>query len=148
MDLTQRVSDAKVALVAAQDSVLTQVLTDLANNAANDQKASDGTFGQADIDAAVAAAVGPLNAQITALQAQDASDIQAGKDAVSAVQAAMDALQAQYSALAAKESTEAGTLQGLVGSISALQGVVAVLQGLQSQPAPAPAPVPDQPVTT
>ncbi len=51
---------------------LDQVLALVAQlqDAVNQLKASQATFTQADVDAAVAAAVQPLNDQVTALQAQ------------------------------------------------------------------------------
>jgi hypothetical protein len=127
MSKDQIVSDAKAALVAGQDALLTQVLGDVADQSALEQKASDGTLSQADVDAAVAAAVGPLNDQIVALQAQDAADIKAGQDALAALQVKLDDL-------AQKEGVEASVIAGLQGSLAVLQDVVAKLSGLLPVP--------------
>lgn len=127
MSKEQIVSDAKAALLAGQDAILTQVLGVVADQSALEQKASDGTLSQADVDAAVLAAVTPLNDQIAALQLQDAADIKAGQDALASLQATLDTL-------AQKEGIEASVIAGLQGSLSVLQDVVAKLSGLLPQP--------------
>lgn len=144
-------ADAVSAAILMIQNEQAQALTDGVGSAydagASDQKAADGTgtspSDQAIIDGLNSQIV-TLTQQVSDLQAKDASDIQAGQDAVTAIQASMTDLQSRFDTLSAKESTEAGVLQGLQGSIAALQNVIVVLQGLPTQPVPVP--VPDQPV--
>lgn len=124
------VAAAVISIQGAQSQALSDGLGAVYDQGAVDQKASDGTLTQADLDAAIAAAVGPLNSQIAALQAQDASDIAAG-------QAALATLQASFDALSVKEASEAGVVSGLQGSIGSIQGALAALQALFPAPAPA-----------
>lgn len=141
------VAAAKSKVMQEQDQALNDGLSDAYDGGASDQKAADGTgtspSDQAIIDGLNAQIV-TLTQQVSDLQAKDASDIQAGQDAVASIQASMTDLQSRFDILSAKESTEAGVLQGLQGSIAALQNVIVVLQGLPTQPVPIP--VPDQPV--
>ena len=61
-----------VSIQAAQAQAISDGLGATWDESATEQKSSDGTLTQADLDAAVAAAVGPLNDQIAALTTQDA----------------------------------------------------------------------------
>jgi hypothetical protein len=72
------VAAQKAAVLAGQDAALEAGLEAAYDGGAADQKESDGSFTQADIDAAVAAkgvsdqaAVDALTAQVSALQADD-----------------------------------------------------------------------------
>lgn len=142
MSKEQIVSDAKSALVVAQDAALQSTLESVYDQAATEQKASDGTLTQGDVDSAVAAAVAPLNQQIADLTAKDAADMQSAVDAKAAGDQAVAAVQAQLDALSAKELVEAGVIDGLKGSVGILQDVVAKLSALT-----APAPTPEDPAT-
>lgn len=88
-----------------------------------DQKASDGTFTQADIDSAVAAA--------------QAVDAQALSDAQAKASSDLAAVQDQLSALSSKEAGESATLVSLQSSVAAAQAsLAAVLAVLNPAPAP------------
>lgn len=141
-------ADVVSAAVAAVQAGQLQVLNDQFSSVF-DQAEAQGTgpgFTQADIDAAVKAAVDPLNAQIAAITAQDAADVAAGQQALTQLQAAKDALQAQFDTLSAKEGQEAGVITGLQGSLTQMQNVVAILQALAPLVMPPPPPpVPDVP---
>lgn len=100
-----------------------------------------GGFTQADIDAAVKAAVDPINQQLSDAIAKDAADVQAGQDALTQLQGKMDELQKSFDALSKKEGDEAVVITGLQGSLDKMQQVVSILQGIM-QPAPIPQPVP------
>lgn len=126
---------AKLDVVQAQLQVIqaaeVQALTD-GLGACYDQGMANaggtpGTFTQADIDAAVSAAVGPLNDQILGLTAQDQADQASLQDA----QAAMSDLQSKFDALAQKENVESGIIAGLQSSLSTLQDIVSQLQSIQ-----------------
>lgn len=80
-------------------------------------------FTQADIDAAVLAAVDPLNAQI-------ANDIQILADAHSEADAAMAVVQQQLVDMTAKEQVEEQAVLSLQGSISQLQASLDVIKGI------------------
>lgn len=132
MSKDQIVSDAKASLVSGQDLVLSQVLGSVYDLAAQEQKASDGTLSQGDLDAAVAAAVAPLNQQISDLSAKDAADLQLLSDA----QAKLADLSAKFDVLVAKEGIEAGIVAEFQASLAGMQKVVADLIGLQPAPVP------------
>lgn len=125
------VAQIKAQIIQGQDQALEAGLEALYDQAAAEQKASDGTLTQADIDAAVKAAVDPLNAQIAELQAQDAADIKAGQDAVAA-------LQVKFDELAQKEGIEASVIAGLQQSLGVLQDIVSKLAGLTPPVVPPP----------
>ena len=98
-----------------------------------------GGFSQADLDAAVAAAVGPLQAKIS----QDAADLSAAQadcaQKLAELQAALDAM-------TAKELGEEGLVSQLQGSVAAVQDALdkikSFVAGALNPPSPAPAPVP------
>ncbi len=123
------VAAALSAISAGSAQVLSDAVGAAVDQSALEQKASDGTLGQGDLDAAVAAAVAPLNEQILALTDKDAADIAAGVAALSDLQGKLDTL-------AAKESVEAGIVNGLKDSLAALQDVVAKLSGIVTPPVP------------
>lgn len=89
---------------------------------------------QAKIDAAVAAAVEPLNAQIIGLQAKDAADMQAAVDAKAAGDIAVAEVQSRLDALASKEGAEASIIAGLQGSLAVLKDIVEKLSALPAIP--------------
>lgn len=106
-------ADVQAAGLAAIQAADAQAISDnlgVAYDAgATDQKASDGTFTQADIDAAVAAQAASDNAAIVAAQAAQAN------------------LQASLDALSAKEAPEAALLQQISAGASALQAALSAL---------------------
>lgn len=124
--------DVIAAGVAAIQTAEAQAISDqlgIAYDAGcTDQKASDGTFKQSDIDAAVAAA--------------QAVDAQAAADAKAASDGALASLQANMAALSAKEGQEAGVIAGLQSSVQAVQASLAAIVALLPQPV-VPAPVAD-----
>lgn len=89
---------------------------------------------QAKIDAAVAAAVEPLNVQIADLMAKDVLDMQAAVDVKAAGDAAVAVLQAQFDSLTSKEGAEASIIANLQGSLSILKDVVEKLSALPAIP--------------
>jgi hypothetical protein len=139
-------ADALTAFVSAVTAGQAQALND-AGSALYDQALVDnppgtgGGFQQSDIDAAVAAAVAPLNDQIATLTAQDASDIAAGQAALADAQSKLGALQGQFDQLTAKEGSEAGILVSYQAALAQLQQVVSALQGLNLPVIPPPPPV-------
>jgi len=136
------VAAQKAAIVSGQDAVLDGALGACYDQGGIDQAAIDNAgVTQDQLNAAVKAATDPLNAQIAQLQAQDASDVKAGQDALAQAQSAMADLQSKFDALAQKEGQESGVIQGLQGSLAQMQQVVSILQGIL-QPAPVPVPVP------
>lgn len=140
MSRDEIVSKALSDISTGQAQVLADAIGAAVDQSAIEQKASDGTLNQGDLDAAVAsavaAAVAPLNDQIAALTAQDAADVQAGKDALAALSAVKDALQAQFDSLSVKEGQEASVISGLQGSLEQMKNVVSLLTGILAPPAP------------
>lgn len=121
--------DVVAAAVAAVQAGQLQVLNDQFSSVF-DQAEAQGTgpgFTQADIDSAVAAAVGPLNDQITALTAQDQADIAAGQVALTNAQTATAAVQASLDALTAKEAPEASLIASLQQSAASLTTALAAI---------------------
>lgn len=126
MSKEEIVAAQKSAIIMGQDAALQVGLEAVYDGAFSEGAASvppADADEQAKIDAAVAAAVGPLNQQIADLQAKDEADIAAG-------QAALVDLQSKMDALGAKEAIEAGIVDGLKGSLAVLQDVVSKLSGL------------------
>ncbi len=140
-------ADTVSAQLAAIQTAETQALTDglgvCYDQGGIDQKASDGTLTQADLDAAVAAATGPLNAQITQLNAQvvtDASNLSAAQ-AQAAQQLA--SVQSQLDAMTAQDQVDKGLVLNFQNSISALQTALDALKAaIPVPPTPVPVPVP------
>lgn len=130
MSKEQIIADAKAALASGRDAIESQVLSDVADKSALEQKASDGTLGQGDLDAAVAAAVAPLNEQIAALQAQDAADVKAGQDAVAAVQSQVADVQSKLDLALKDKSADEAVIKGLQSSAAALKGLVDQLNAI------------------
>lgn len=135
MSKEQIVAEAKASFITGQDTVLTQVLSDVADKSAMEQKASDGTLSQGDLDTAVAAAVEPLNQQISDLTAKDAADIAAGQQALAD-------LQAKFDQMSSDKKVEDGVIAGLQ---SAKDQLAAVLASLSAIGAPQPDPAPEAP---
>lgn len=117
--------DAVSAAVLAVQAGQVQVLTDQLGSVF-DQGEAIGTgpgFTQADIDAAVLAAVGPLNDKI----AQDALDLAAAQlDAETKLQAVQVALDA----MTAKEQLEESAVLALQGSVQAVQTSLDAIKAL------------------
>lgn len=134
MSKEQIVSDAKMSFVTGQDKILNDVMGSVYDQAAIEQKAADGTLSQSDLDAAVAAAVGPLNDQIVALTAQDEADKQAAVDAKAMGDAAVAAIQAQFDELKASKDVEDGVIANLNASMASIQGALDALHALFPQP--------------
>lgn len=134
--------ESVAAGVAAVQQGEVDVLTGALQKCFDDGE-SQGTgpgFTQADIDAAVAAATGPLNDQVAALQTQDAADIKAGQDAVTAAQAITADLQTQFDALNIKEKGQEDALAAFGAKYADLQAALKAIGDLLNPPAPAPAP--------
>lgn len=134
MSKEQIVSDAKMSFVTGQDKILNDVMGSVYDQAAIEQKAADGTLSQSDLDAAVAAAVAPLNDQIVALTAQDELDKQAAVDAKAMGDAAVAAIQAQFDELKASKDVEDGVIANLNASMASIQGALDALHALFPQP--------------
>lgn len=130
MSRDQIISDALAAISAGQAQVLSDAVSAAVDQSAIEQKASDGTLSQADVDAAVAAAVAPLNQQISDLQVKDAADVQAAVDAKAAGDAAVAALQVQFDDLKSAKDVEDGVIAGLNASIVSIQGALDALHAL------------------
>ena len=116
MSKEQIVADGVAGIQAGQVQVLSDQLGLVYDAAALEQKASDGTLSQADVDAAVAAA--------QAVDAQALAAAQAASDA------ALAELQGQLTALSLKEGQEASVIAGLQASKDALAAALATLAGL------------------
>ena len=118
-------SDTVATQLAAIQTAETQAITDglgaCYDQGAVDQKASDGTLTQADLDAAVAAAVAPLNTQIATLTAQDAADVQALADAQAKAVSDLAALQAQLDAAVSADVADKALVSNLQGAVAAVQ---------------------------
>lgn len=106
------VATQKAAILSGQDAALESGL-----GAAFDAGEADGNgpgFTQADIDAAVAAAVDPLNAQI-------AADALALSDAQAAADASLAAVNQALADMTAKEQLEEQAVMALQSSVAAVQ---------------------------
>ena len=118
-------SDTVATQLAAIQTAETQAITDglgaCYDQGEVDQKASDGTLTQADLDAAVAAAVAPLNTQIATLTAQDAADVQALADAQAKAVSDLAALQAQLDAAVSADVADKALVSNLQGAVAAVQ---------------------------
>lgn len=116
MSKEQLIADAKVALSAAQDGVL----GDLVDKAQAEVPPADNGPSEADIQARIDAA----------LAAQAAADAQALADAKAQGDAAIAVIQAQLDALSLKEGQEASVIAGLQSSIVSIQGALDALHAL------------------
>lgn len=114
------ISAGVIAIQAAEAQALSDQLGLAYDAGAVDQKASDGTLTQADLDAAVSAA--------------KAVDAQAMSDAKAASDAALADLQAKLDALSQKEGQEAGVIAGLQSSVAAVQASLAAVVALLPAP--------------
>lgn len=120
--MRQDVIDKGVAAVqAAEQQALSDQLGIAYDAGGVDQKASDGTLTQADLDKAVADA--------------QAVDAQAAASAKAASDAALADLQTQMAALAAKEGQEAGVIAGLQSSVAAVEAALQAVTALLPAPA-------------
>lgn len=121
------------AILSAETQAISDGLSACYDQGAIDQKASDGTLTQADLDAAIKAATDPLNAQIAA-DAKALSDAQA--------KAASDLADVQKSLveMTAKEKLEeqaVSALQSSIGQVQAsLDAIKAIVLPILNPPAP------------
>jgi hypothetical protein len=127
------VGAAKAALLAAQDGAIDTALSSAYDGGAVDQKVSDGTLTQADLDAAVKAATDPLNAQI-------ASDATALAAAHADADAAAASAKAALDAMTADDAVKSKAVSDLQGSVAAVQAALDSIKALLSPPTPVPAP--------
>lgn len=116
MSKEQLIADAKIALSAAQDGVL----GDLVDKAQAEVPPVDGGPSEADIQARIDAAL----AEQVALDAQALAEAKAQGDA------ALASLQSQLDVLALKEGQEASVIAGLQASIVSIQGALDALHAL------------------
>lgn len=124
----------KAAITQAQDQALTDGLGACYDQGAQDQKASDGTLTQADIDAAVTAAVSPLNDQITQLQAQVQTDAQTLEDAQAKAQSEIDATKQALADMTAKEQLEEQAVADVGAKIQQVQAAFDAIRSLLVPP--------------
>lgn len=117
MSRDQIISDAVSAIQSGQLQVLQDAVGKAVDQSAVEQKASDGTLTQADLDAAVKSATDALNAQVASLQAQDAVDAKAASDA----QAALADLQSKFNDLSQKEGLEEQQVAALQAKIDQIK---------------------------
>lgn len=123
------VAAAKASLLADQDAVLDKALGSAYDGGLADAPAgTGGGLSQADVDAAVAAAVAPLNQSIADLTAKDAADIQAGVDAKAASDAALADLQVKFDALTAEDVADKALVANFQGSLTALSAALDALK--------------------
>lgn len=156
------VSDAVSAIQAGEAQVLNDAIGSAVDQAALEQKASDGTLTSSDLDAAVKAATDPLNASIAALQAQlagdaetltasQAADAQALADVQTKAASDIAAVQASLDAMTAKEQLEEGAVSDVSAKVAAAQqslaDMTAAFQKIMSVLTP-PAPAPSVPVSS
>lgn len=124
MSKEQIVADALQAISAGQSQVLSDAIGKAVDQSAVEQKASDGTLSQADLDKAVA----------DALAAQKVVDDKALADAKAAADAAMADIQKQLSDMSAKEQAEEGVISSLQGSLQKAQDAIAAVVALFPKP--------------
>lgn len=128
------VAAQKSAILAGQDAALEAGLEAVYDQAALDQKASDGTLSQSDVDAAVAAAIAPLNLQI-------AADAQALSDAQAKAASDLAAVQAALADMTSKEQLEEQSVLALQNAVGAVQSSLDAIKALVLPPVVVP-PVP------
>ena len=128
------VSAAKASFVSAQDGALQSFGESCYDGGAVDQKASDGTLTQADLDAAVKAATDPLNAQI----AQDATDLAKAHSDADAAAAALKTSTDALAAMTADDASKTKAVADVQANAVALQAALDVIKGLLAPPAPVP----------
>lgn len=138
-----------LAPIKAQLEAAQGVAEDVALSAAYDAGVASvppsqggGGFAQSDIDAAVKAAVDPLNAQISGLQSQVVSDAQSLSDAQAKAASDLAAVQQALSDMTAKEQLEEQAVLGLQNSVAAVQQSLDAIKALII-----PQPVPVQPAS-
>lgn len=127
------VAKAKADLVAGQDAVLESVIGAACDQSALEQKASDGTLTQADLDAAVQ----PLKDQI-------AADAQALSDAHAKADSDLASLQSALDAMTSKEKLAEKSVSDVNAAIAQVQSSFDAIKAAFPVPAPvdpvAPAP--------
>ncbi len=129
MGMAEFVASQKAAILAGQDAALEGGLEAVWVESALEQKASDGTLTQGDLDAAIKAATDPLNAQI----AQDAADLTA---AHADADAKLAALQTSLDAMTADDATKTKAVTDLQGSVAGVQAALDAIKALLSPPVP------------
>lgn len=136
------VAAQKAAILVGQDAALQSGLDSVWDQAALEQKASDGTLSQGDLDAAVAAAVGPLNEQIGVLQGQVSADADVLKAAQDKAAEDLGAVSQALIDMTAKEQLEEQAVADVVAKINQVQASFDAIKALLAPVAPAPEPVP------
>jgi len=132
----QVVQQALALIQQEQSQALVDGLNMAYTGGATDQKASDGTFTQADIDAAVKAATDPLNAQIATITAQDQTD-QAN---LAAAQANLASVQQQLAAMTAQDQSDKALVANFQTSVAQLQASLDAIKAALAAILPAPTP--------
>ncbi len=127
--------DVVAAGVAAVQAADAQALSDqlgIAYDAgALDQKASDGTLSQGDLDAAVSAALATAKVESDAvLAAAQAVDAQALADAQAQGAVALDAVQAALDAMTAKEQLEEEAVADVAAKILSVQAAFDAIKAI------------------
>lgn len=123
MGKQETIDSQKQALAQAQDAALDSALGNVWDESALEQKASDGTLTQGDLDAAVKAATDPLNAQI----ADDAQKLSA---AIASAQADHDSLQKSLDDMTAKEQLEEKVVSDLQNAVGQVQASLDAIKAL------------------
>lgn len=147
MSKKQILSDALADIAVGELQVRSDAIGKALDAMALEQKASDGTLSQSDVDQAVAAAVAPLNQQISDLSAKDAADIQAAIDAKASgdaavldIQGKLDSALSSLADMTAKEQFEEQAVADVKLKIEAVQASFDVVKGIFFPP-----PVPEVP---
>ena len=123
MSKTDIVSSQKAAILSGQDAALQAGLEAVYDLAAQEQKASDGTLTQGDLDAAIKAATDPLNAQIV----QDQADLVA---AHADADAKLAAVQSALEAMTSKEQLEEKVVSDLQSSVAQVQAALDAIKAI------------------
>ncbi len=126
MSKDQIVSQALASISSGQAQVLADAIGVAVDQSALEQKASDGTLSQADLDKAVADAV----------SAAQAVDAQALADAQAKAQADLAALQASLDSVTAKELGEEAAVKALQDAMAAVQASWDAVKALFPAPQP------------
>lgn len=140
MSREEIVSKALSDIVTGQAQVLSDVIGAAVDQSAIEQKASDGTLSQGDLDTAVAAAVEPLNQKIGELQLVIATDEQALVDAHVEADAKLAEVTSALAAMTADDVVKTKAVTDLQGSVAAVQAALDSIKALLF-PAPVPAPI-------
>jgi hypothetical protein len=145
MSKSEFVAAQKAAIIAGQDAAIQSGLDSVWDQAALEQKASDGTLGQPDLDAAVKAATDPLNAQIATLQSQISADAETLKAAQDKAASDLEAVNKALTDMTAKEQLEEQAVADVVAKINQVQASFDAIKSLLAPAAPV-APANPEPV--